>query len=96
MSIAASLTWLRNNLFSSPLNTTLTVLALAIIYIVFVPMVRWLIIDAYWIGTDPDACPVKTAACWPFIWARFDQLMYGLYPADQRWRINAGVTVGVL
>ena len=96
LSIAASLTWLRNNLFSSPLNTTLTVLALAIIYIVFVPMVRWLIIDAYWIGTEPDACPVKTAACWPFIWARFDQLMYGLYPADQRWRINLGVTVGVL
>ena len=96
LSLASSVSWLKTNLFSSPLNTALTVLALAIIYIVFVPMARWLIIDAYWIGTDPDSCPVKTAACWPFIWARFDQLMYGLYPADQRWRINLGVTLGIL
>ena len=94
--LASSLTWLQRNLFSSPLNTALTIVALAVMYFVFVPIFRWLIVDAYWIGTEPDACPIKTAACWPFIWARFDQLIYGLYPADQRWRINVGVALGIL
>ncbi len=88
--------WLRRNLFSSPLNTVLTLLSLYLVYLVIVPIFNWLIVDAYWIGTQPADCPNKTAACWPFIWARFDQLMYGLYPIDQRWRINLGVGLGVL
>jgi len=84
------------NLFSTPLNSVLSLLALGIMYVVFVPIFQWLVLDAYWWGSDPSACPDKSAACWPFIWARFDQLIYGLYPADQRWRINLGVGVGVL
>ena len=92
----SALEWLHRNLFSSPLNSVLTLLALYVVYLVFVPVFNWLILDAYWIGTQPTDCPNKNAACWPFIWARFDQLMYGLYPADQRWRINVGVGLGVL
>lgn len=94
--MTSALKWLQRNLFSSPLNSVLTVLALCVIYLVFVPVFNWLILDAYWVGNQPTDCPNKNAACWPFIWARFDQLMYGLYPADQRWRINVGVGLGVL
>ena len=88
--------WLQKNLFSSAFNTFLTILSLYVIYIVFVPIIDWLIFDAYWAGSTPDACSNKNAACWPFIWARFDQLMYGLYPPEQRWRINFGIGFGVL
>jgi len=35
-----------------------------------------------------------TGACWVFIRARFGQFMYGLYPVDQRWRVDiAGILV---
>ena len=88
--------WLRKNLFASHLNTVLTLLSLALLYWVGRPLVDWLFVDAYWLGTTPDACADKSAACWPFIWARFDQFMYGLYPIDQRWRLNAGIVLGVL
>ena len=92
---ATPLRWLRKNLFSSPLNSILTIVSLLLIYLIAVPVVEWLIIDAYWQGREPSACPNKSAACWPFIWARFDQFMYGLYPVEQRWRINLGLLIGL-
>src|SRR5205085_930584 len=27
-------------------------------------------------------------ACWPFIWAKLPQLIYGFYPNPERWRVN--------
>jgi general L-amino acid transport system permease protein len=88
--------WLRENLLSSPLNILLTVAALALVYFIGAAALQWLVLDAQWRGTSPDACPDKTAACWPFVRDRFDQFMYGLYPVDQRWRVNVGVTLGLL
>ncbi len=85
--------WLRNNLFSSPLNTALTLVCAGLIVMVGVPLVNWLIIDAYWTGSTPADCPDKTAACWPFVRARFDQFMYGLYPQAERWRVNLGLVL---
>lgn len=90
------ITWLRDNLFSTPLNILLTLLAGGLIYAVGSAVLQWLVVDAQWRGTGPDACPDKAAFCWPFIRARFDQFMYGLYPADQRWRLNLGVLTGLL
>jgi len=51
--------------------------------------VRFLLIDAVWTGSDRTACLAETAgrpvgACWPFIAAKFDQFMYGFYPASER------------
>ncbi len=80
--------WLRRNLFSSPLNTLLTLLALYLLYLIIVPAVDWAIISANWgPGTSRAAC-TKPGACWTMIRARFGLLMYGFYPADQRWRVN--------
>ena len=90
------LRWVRQNLFSSVLNSILTILSLTIIYFVFLPLFDWLFIQAQWIGSTPKDCPDKSAACWPFIWARFDQFVYGLYPETERWRINLGVILGLL
>ena len=33
-------------------------------------------------------------ACWPFIKAKFSQLVYGFYPADQYWRVNLTFALG--
>jgi general L-amino acid transport system permease protein len=50
------------------------------------------LVDAVWQGTDRTACLAETVgrdvgACWPFIAARFDQLMFGFYPESERWRV---------
>ena len=88
--------WLHDNLLSSPLNIALTIVALAGVYFAGAAALQWLFIDAQWRGTTPEACPDKSAACWPFVRVRFDQFMYGLYPDDQRWRVNVGVAVGLV
>jgi general L-amino acid transport system permease protein len=80
--------WMRRNLFSSPANTVLTLLALYLIYLVVPPLLNWAIFSANWgPGTSRAAC-TKPGACWTMIRARFGLLMYGFYPLDQRWRVD--------
>lgn len=91
-----ALGWVRLNLFSSIFNSALTLISIAIIYFVFLPLFDWFFIDAQWSGSTPQDCPDKSAACWPFIWARLDQFIYGFYPQTERWRINLGVGLAVI
>ncbi len=79
--------WLRENLFSSPLNWVLTFLGLYIIYLTVPPLVKWAFIDADWVGDTREACS-REGACWVFIKVWFKQLMYGRYPDLELWRIN--------
>ena len=88
--------WLRRNLFSSPVDAALTMIAvLAIAW--FLPQVlNWLFFSAVWSGADRSACLTTeqggqlpagwSGACWPFIEARFGQFMFGRYPIEERWR----------
>ena len=92
----ACLDWTRDNLFSSPLNTVLTLACVGLIIMIGVPLVNWLFVNAYWSGATPADCPDKSAACWPFVRARFDQFMYGLYPEAERWRIHLGLGLIIL
>ena len=79
--------WLRSNLFSSPLNTILTLIGLYIIYVLFVPFIDWAFVSADWIGNNKDACSQK-GACWVFVGQRLDFFIYGFYPETEYWRIN--------
>jgi len=92
---AGAVGWLRQNLFSSPLNALLTFLALYVIYIAVPPAIRWAFIDADWAGTTREACH-SGGACWVFIRVWFARLMYGLYPDAQVWRINVGYALAVV
>ncbi len=87
--------WLRRELLSSPLNVLLTLVSLYLVWRLGGAAWQWLVIDAQWQGSGPEACPDRSAACWPFIRARFGQFMYGFYPAAERWRVNLGVLLGV-
>jgi len=79
--------WVRQNLFSSPLNIALTVLSAYLIYITAIPLIQWAFIDANWTGSTNEEC-TKAGACWLFVKARFGQFMYGFYPEAERWRVN--------
>jgi len=85
--------FVRTRLLNSPFNIALTILSLGLLWVLLVPTVRFMFVDAVWQGSDRTACLEASAghpvgACWPFIQAKFMQLIYGFYPEDQRWRAN--------
>ena len=85
--------WLRANLLSTPFNTVLTVLTVALLAWVVPAVVDFLLIDAVWSGADRDACREvvqkrEIGACWPFVWERLPYFIYGSYPIPQRWRVD--------
>ncbi|RFC69058.1 MULTISPECIES: amino acid ABC transporter permease [Mesorhizobium] len=89
--------WVRKNLFASPIDTVLTLIAaLAVVW--FLPQIlNWLFFSAVWSGADRTACLTTeqggqlpagwSGACWPFVEARFGQFMFGRYPLEERWRV---------
>jgi len=89
------LTWVRANLFSGPVDSLLTLLALYTLWISVPPFVQWAFIDADWLGNSRDQC-TGGGACWVFVRVRLDQFLYGAYPADQHWRVNLGLLLFAL
>jgi general L-amino acid transport system permease protein len=89
------LAWLRQNLFSSPFNTLLTLFCLWLLYQIVPPLVSWALLDANFAGTSREDC-VGGGACWVFVKARFGQFIYGFYPLGERWRVNTAFAILVL
>ncbi|MCA3246836.1 MAG: amino acid ABC transporter permease [Azospirillum sp.] len=90
------LVWIRANLFATWLDAAITLACVWIVWRIVPPIVDWTLLRADWIGDDRTACD-SGGACWVFVRARFDQFMYGLYPAAQTWRVDAaGALLAVL
>jgi general L-amino acid transport system permease protein len=85
--------WLHKNLFSSSLNTMLTMAALYLLWIVVPPAIEWSLLEATWVGESRSACEPNSGACWAFVDARIEQFLYGLYPATERWRVNLAFAI---
>jgi len=96
--------WLRANLFSSPFNIALTLLCVLLIAWVVPPLVRFLLLDATWSGSDREACLPSAGnphpgACWAFVRVWLSYFVYGFYPIGQRWRVDlffAALAVGIV
>lgn len=96
--------WVRENLLSTPFNIALTILIALLVAWVVPELVRFLITDAVWTGTNRDACLESVqhraiGACWPFVWERLPYFTYGSYPIPERWRVDvffAMLAVGVV
>ncbi len=87
--------WLRENLFSSWLNTILTLISAYVAWVAISTTVNYAFIDATFVGTSKDDC-TGAGACWVFIKARFGQNMYGFYPEELRWRVDLGYILGAI
>ncbi|MDQ0346310.1 amino acid ABC transporter permease [Ancylobacter vacuolatus] len=89
--------WMRENLFSGVLNTLLTVFGICLVALIVPPFVRFMFLDAVWTGENREAClGPQVGACWPFIQAKFGQLIYGFYPISERWRVDIVFASGAL
>jgi general L-amino acid transport system permease protein len=84
--------WLRRNLFSSSFNAALTVVVLAMACLALAPLFRWAITEATVSGMTRAACS-GDGACWTFIRVRFPRFIYGNYPSDQQWRVDAALAL---
>lgn len=85
--------WVRENLFSGPFNTILTLVVLYLLYVIIPPIIEFMFVNAVWTGADRDACRAETAghpvgACWAFVIDKINYFVYGSYPVTERWRVN--------
>lgn len=86
--------WVKDNLFSSPVNTVMTLLALFFLYKIIPGIVSWAFTDATFFAADRNECrELASGACWAFIVHRWELFTFGFYPDGQRWRV---VLAGVL
>jgi general L-amino acid transport system permease protein len=93
MRVTGVLAWIRDNLFSSVSNTILTLISIALVYLILKSLLPFAVLDATFLGSSREACLSSDArpnpgACWPFITTYMNYFIYGSYPIDERWRVN--------
>jgi general L-amino acid transport system permease protein len=82
-------------LFGSPLNIVLTIAILLVAFRAGGTIIDWAVLDAAFFPAVPDTCRSVGGACWSFIIAKHSQILFGIYPLDERWR-PAIVCIGLL
>lgn len=86
--------WMRENLFSSPLNIILTVLGVVVIFWLVKSSLPWWL-NSVWNATSLSECRQiveanagegATGACWAMIRQWWGAFIFGFYPPEQWWR----------
>ena len=93
VSTTGPLAWINTNLFSSPLNTALTILSLWLLWTIVPPFINWVFLESIWDAADRKDCWAqmpnpREGACWAFIIGSFEFFVYGWYPDTEKWRVN--------
>ena len=93
--------WVRENLFSSPLNVILTILAVWLLWTLIPAVFNWVVAEAVWNASNRNDCwaqmsEPEAGACWAFIQQRINLFTYGFYPEAERWRVNLTFVLMVL
>lgn len=86
---------LRSALFGGPANTLLTLIGATLIVLAAPALLKWSILDAAFFPATPETCKSAAGACWSFVIAKHSQILFGIYPFEDRWR-PAVVCVGLL
>jgi len=73
-------------MFNTPLNAALSVLFLAGLVWMAPGAIRWAIINAAFLPAVPQTCSAAAGACWSFVIVKSGQILFGIYPPDERWR----------
>jgi His/Glu/Gln/Arg/opine family amino acid ABC transporter permease subunit len=88
-STVGAIGWAREKLFSSYLNSAITVVFLIAIFYLLKGLIPWFFSPTWDAGSIKE-CQAITAgghgACWGVIHDRWVQLLFGFYPAEHYWR----------
>jgi len=87
---AGPVKWIKDNLFATPANSVLTILAFLAIYMILSGTVPWMI-NGIWTSPNLAVCREildgTTGACFAVLTERWNQLLFGFqYPTDLYWR----------
>lgn len=80
--------WLRKNLFATPGDAVMTILAAALLLWIIPNLYGFLVGNAVFSGTVEDCRVENVGACWIYIQARITFFIYGFYPSAEYWRVN--------
>jgi general L-amino acid transport system permease protein len=78
--------WMKKNLFSSALNSVITIIIFCLIIKIITPLIGWVFIDGIWEGTA-QTCREGSGACVIFIKEKFLFILFGFYPREELWRV---------
>ena len=88
--------WARENLFSGPLNTILTLASLYVVYWLLAHIGPWFA-NTVWNAGSLNECRAildgTSGACFAVIKDRWAQLLYGFYPSHLYWRVNLALVL---
>jgi len=79
-------TWLRSQLFVTPLHALLTLLLLWLLALVLPGALDWLWWHADFTAGTAQQCRAAGGACWAFIAEKHRLILFGTYPYDEQWR----------
>ncbi len=82
--------WLKDNLFATPANSILTIVAMLLIYMILSGILPWLL-NGIWDAPSLAACREilngDSGGCFAVLSERWNQLLFGFqYPSDLYWR----------
>ncbi|HJD44149.1 MAG TPA: amino acid ABC transporter permease [Candidatus Paenalcaligenes intestinipullorum] len=78
--------WLRVRLFSTPLNSVISLLLVGLLLILLPPLLDWAVLKANFTANTAQACKDSAGACWAFIAHKHRLILFGVYPYDEQWR----------
>lgn len=87
------LRWFKENLFSSPFNTVLTIIMLLLLVDWIPSFLQWGVFDAVWYTTDHNVCRQADGACWAVVGEKHRPMLFGVYPYDEHWRLVVALIV---
>lgn len=94
---SGAVAWAQKNLFSTPLDTVLTILGLIFLAWVIPPLFGFFIGNAVGPNGTVEQCRMENAgACWAYISAEMEFFIYGFYDIPQQWRPNIVFALGAL
>ncbi len=94
---SGAIAWAQKNLFSTPVDTILTLLGLLFLVWIVPPMFGFFIGNAVGPNGTVEQCRMENAgACWAYISSEMEFFIYGFYDIPQHWRPNIVFAVGAL
>ncbi|MES2255546.1 MAG: amino acid ABC transporter permease [Pseudomonadota bacterium] len=74
----------RKTLFGDAISAAVTAVIIVTALFVLPKLVQWAVVSGVWTG-GPSACH-DGGACWAFLREKAPQILFGLYPPNDRWR----------
>lgn len=72
--------------FGNPLNAAISLVLFFALAKLGIWLFQWAVIDAAFFPAIPKTCRNAEGACWSFVIAKHSQILFGIYPASERWR----------